>query len=310
MCETINISVVVPLYNKEQSVVKTMECILAQTYPPIEVLIINDGSTDNSPSVVEDFIFRNNLQKTWSLIRKPNGGVSSARNRGIQEAKGDYIAFLDADDYWEPDYLQEQSRMIQDFPNAAMWSVRWCKVFNGSTIFLKVPSCFQRGYVNDFWSNAAHSNIFHVSATIYSQKALLEVNGYDERISMGEDLDVTFRLLLANKGVFNPNYLGLHYVEDAENRAMNRTHPLNKTLAYYVDKYEIERRKDAAFRKFFDSTVLGMLIPYINNRIEIRSIKAIVSKLDMRQQKFMNRVLVLSPRLYNLLSRCYQYIRK
>lgn len=87
MCETINISVVVPLYNKEQSVVKTMECILAQTYPPIEVLIINDGSTDNSPSVVEDFIFRNNLQKTWSLIRKPNGGVSSARNRGFKRQK-------------------------------------------------------------------------------------------------------------------------------------------------------------------------------------------------------------------------------
>lgn len=304
MCETINISVVVPLYNKEQSVVKTMECILAQTYPPIEVLIINDGSTDNSPSVVEDFIFRNNLQKTWSLIRKPNGGVSSARNRGIQEAKGDYIAFLDADDYWEPDYLQEQSRMIQDFPNAAMWSVGWGYLMGEQkTHLVHYPNNY-RGYIENYWTLKKGTNIFCVCVCVFRRNVLLELHGYDERIKYGEDLDVAYRVILNHPVAFNSAILG-YYRQDAENRAMKNTlKPLNYLLPYYIEKYTSYRDKNMEFRRFYDSMCVSMLFPYIinNNNQETKNhIKRILAYIPIKERKLSEILMIKTPKLFSAL---------
>lgn len=269
MCEVINISVVVPLYNKEQSVVKTMECILAQTFSPIEVLIINDGSTDNSASVVEDFIFRNNLQKTWSLIRKPNGGVSSARNRGIQEAKGDYIAFLDADDYWEPNYLQEQSRMIQDFPDAALWSVGWGYLEGEKkTPLVHYPNNY-RGYIENYWTLKKGTNIFFLCVCVFRRNVLLELHGYDERIKYGEDLDVAYRIILNYPVAFNNVILG-YYRQDAENRACATLYVRwEDRLECYMDKYKTYRKENTDFCRFIDKGTANVAAYYLfeeNNR--------------------------------------------
>ena len=109
------ISIVIPLYNKEKSIATTLESVLAQSYTNYEVIVVDDGSTDNSANVVRELV-----NDKIRLISKPNGGVCSARNRGIQEAKSQYVAFLDADDLWEKDYLEEQVKMIADFPVAMM----------------------------------------------------------------------------------------------------------------------------------------------------------------------------------------------
>lgn len=89
------ISVVIPLYNKDKQIAKTLYSVLKQTYPNFEVIVVNDGSTDNSLSEVSKI-----SDSRIRLICQENKGVSAARNRGIQEAKSDYIAFLDADDEW------------------------------------------------------------------------------------------------------------------------------------------------------------------------------------------------------------------
>ena len=97
----ITFSVVIPLYNKGREIARTLGGVAAQTYTPLEVIVVDDGSTDDSARVVEGLDLPG-----VRLIRQPNGGVSAARNRGIAEAKGDYIALLDADDYWKPEYLE------------------------------------------------------------------------------------------------------------------------------------------------------------------------------------------------------------
>jgi len=89
-------SVVIPLYNKERSVKNTIESVLNQTFQDFEVIVVNDGSTDNSLEVVKSF-----NDERIRIINQKNSGVSSARNRGIKEAKYEWIAFLDADDLWE-----------------------------------------------------------------------------------------------------------------------------------------------------------------------------------------------------------------
>src|SRR5690554_4101955 len=105
-------SVIIPLYNKELSITNTVQSVLDQTYQNFEIVIINDGSTDNSIKAVES-IKDNRIR----LIHQENQGVSAARNRGIQEARYNWIAFLDGDDLWEQSHLQEIILMMLKFPD-------------------------------------------------------------------------------------------------------------------------------------------------------------------------------------------------
>src|SRR5690606_18820867 len=104
-------SIVIPLYNKEQSVTNTLQSVLNQTFTEFEVVIVNDGSTDNSVEKVEAF-----NDPRIRLIHQANAGVSAARNKGIKEANYEWIAFLDADDLWMEDHLQVLNQMIQEYP--------------------------------------------------------------------------------------------------------------------------------------------------------------------------------------------------
>lgn len=108
-------SVVIPLYNKERMVEATIRSVLNQTEGNFELIVVNDGSTDRSAQVV-----RSITDGRIRLIDQENGGVSSARNKGIAQARGKYICFLDADDRWYPDFLSEVLALAKQFPSAGM----------------------------------------------------------------------------------------------------------------------------------------------------------------------------------------------
>ena len=109
-------TVVIPLYNKELSIRNTIQTVLNQTYQDFEIVVINDGSTDKGVKIVES-IKDNRIR----LIQQENQGVSAARNRGIKEANYDWIAFLDADDLWEVNHLEEINKMMALFPNEKIY---------------------------------------------------------------------------------------------------------------------------------------------------------------------------------------------
>jgi glycosyltransferase involved in cell wall biosynthesis len=115
------ISVIIPMYNAESTIHNCIESVLKQTYKAeIEIIIVNDGSTDNSKLLVEDII-RNNISKIFiKLINKENGGVSSARNYGIKSAKGEYIALLDSDDEWLSERLDKQINILDSNNNISL----------------------------------------------------------------------------------------------------------------------------------------------------------------------------------------------
>jgi len=110
------ISVVIPMYNASKTIERCLDSVLEQTYLPYEIIIINDGSTDDSRAVVEEYIKRNTSKLNIQLINQKNSGVSSARNRGIKESKGDWIAFLDSDDIWVKNKLEIQTTFIVQLP--------------------------------------------------------------------------------------------------------------------------------------------------------------------------------------------------
>lgn len=105
------VSIITPLYNGERFVRQTIESVLDQTYPRWEMIIVNDGSKDNSEQIALSYAAQNSRIRVFS---QPNGGSASARNHGIREATGRYMVFLDADDYWDNTFLEEQLRFMQD----------------------------------------------------------------------------------------------------------------------------------------------------------------------------------------------------
>lgn len=108
------ISIIVPVYNAEKFIRETMDCVIAQTYPCWELLLVEDGSRDNSVEIIETYI-RDSGEKRIRLICQPeNMGAAKARNRGLQEAKGRYIAYLDADDLWLPEKLEHELAFIRE----------------------------------------------------------------------------------------------------------------------------------------------------------------------------------------------------
>ena len=248
------ISVVIPLYNKERSIVPTIESVLSQTYKDWELIVVDDGSTDRSADVVRDFIHVNDemsradaLNEPLSLnngkirlMHKENGGVCSARNKGIQEAKGEYIALLDGDDLWDKEYLAEQVKMISDFPKAAMWGINFAEINKGKlvrSLRTALPDGY-RGYVeNYFQMNGRISDLFCSSSVIIRKEVFNKLGMFDERIKYAEDTDMWWRIIATCPVAFYDRYM-VFYQWDAENRALCREQRLRYFLPFYIDKYQ------------------------------------------------------------------------
>ncbi len=106
-------SIVIPVHNKEKYIYKTLNSVLNQTYPHFELILVDDGSVDNSGNICDQYALADSRIK---VIHQKNGGVSNARNTGIKAASNNLIAFIDADDFWKEDYLERMSDLIKKFP--------------------------------------------------------------------------------------------------------------------------------------------------------------------------------------------------
>src|SRR4051795_3380132 len=102
------VSVVIPNYNYGRYVRQAVDSVLAQTYPSVEIIVVDDGSSDDSVALLQSY------GSSIKLVAQSNGGVHKARNRGIEESKGEFVAFLDADDWWEPTKLARQMELFAD----------------------------------------------------------------------------------------------------------------------------------------------------------------------------------------------------
>ena len=188
-------SIVIPLFNKEDFIEKTLKSILTQSFEDYEIIIINDGSTDKSEEIVLQF---NNSRIKY--FYKKNEGVSVARNYGIEQSKGNYVAFLDADDLWFPDHLKVLNKLIQNFPNAGLYASRYItRVAEGKYItnkFLKIPKNFA-GIVPDFFYSSLVNRIALTSAVTIPKYILNKTGCFDPNISSGQDLDLWIKIALS-----------------------------------------------------------------------------------------------------------------
>ena len=197
------ISVVIPLYNKEKYIVRAVESALSQGAAVCEVIVVDDGSTDNGPaqlSALEDARVR--------IVRRANGGVSAARNTGIEGASGDFIAFLDADDAWLPGFVGELLALMQAFPQACLYATSYVRVWpDGKRENVYLPESLSHRkcqLVGDPFRSWSRSAFFFTSSLCARRDVLLEQHiRFPVGESQGEDQDVIFRLLEAGELAFS-----------------------------------------------------------------------------------------------------------
>lgn len=193
------VSVIIPTYNAACWIVETVRSVQQQTYPHIEILIIDDGSTDDTVQVV--IALEDSRLQVYCLA---HAGVSIARNHGIQQASGAFIAFLDADDLWQKDMLTDHVSALQKNPSADV-SYCWTSFIDEASRHLgRLPACH---YTGNVYHKLVIKSFFGNGGTLVVRRSAIEKTGYfDHRLSYGEDFDYWLRLAKHSHFVVVPQY--------------------------------------------------------------------------------------------------------
>jgi glycosyltransferase involved in cell wall biosynthesis len=182
------VSVVIPAYNAAWCIQKALDSVLAQSFRDFELLVVDDGSTDDTKAVLAAY------SDAIRIVRKPNGGLSSARNAGIREARAALVAFLDADDWWLPDKLSRQVALMHQRPDLGFTS---CAALvqdpEGRLINVWADAKWEGSFlVHLFGSNAG---VAGSGSAVIARRTLLEQSGgFDESLRSLEDIDMWMRL--------------------------------------------------------------------------------------------------------------------
>lgn len=211
--EEVFFSVIIPLFNKEKSISSTIISVLNQTYNNFELIIVNDGSNDNSLEIAKSF-----KDKRLKILEQTNGGVSKARNTGIKAARYKYIIPLDADDLFLPGALDEFVYLIQNFQKGNVFATI------GETDRRKIPSKFNRYYVKDHFLSSAilmakyNAELMMTGIVVINRKCFDVCGFYNENITHGEDIDLWNRLKDQCK-IVKSEVVTMIYRLNVENRA-------------------------------------------------------------------------------------------
>lgn len=211
-------SVVIPLYNKEHYIEKTIKSVLNQTFQDFEVIVVNDGSTDSSLDVAQTI-----KSDKVKIISQKNAGVAVARNTGIEHAYAKYIAFLDADDEWHPEYLQTIDALTEKFPTSDMFVTAYrirmgSGKYHYSARLSNEPICL-KSYWNTF-KNAY--DIVWTSATVIDKNAIIKAGMFTPGEKIGQDLDLWARVAKNNPKVAYSPRICVDYNRGAEQNARTR----------------------------------------------------------------------------------------
>mgnify|MGYP001021150900 CR=1 FL=1 len=220
------ISIVIPLYNKAPHIADALNSVLNQTFQDYEVIVIDDGSIDGGAEIVKKY-----NDGRIQLIRQDNRGVSAARNRGVEVARADLVAFLDADDEWSSNHLEVIMRLKSKYPEAGAYATAYLKRKGG--IFQ--PASFPRsempkkpweGLISNYFRTSSRGDTLISSSTVAVPKAILaKMNGFTPNAWSGEDGDLWGRIALEFPIAFSWDGMGIYNL-DAMNRACKRYDPI------------------------------------------------------------------------------------
>ena len=278
-------SVIIPLYNKAPYVAKAIESVLGQTYRDFEVIVIDDGSTDQSLEVAKTF-----ENKSITIISQPNSGVSTARNNGVKLAKHPYICFLDADDWWHPTFLEEMKRLITDFPDAGIYGSGYYIVKNGQERIapIGVPQGFERGIIDycEVYAKTLCMPLTSISVVI-PKHIFDEEKGFKSQLKFGEDFDLWIRIALKHKVILVNKPLAYYNQDvDVNNRgvAVHKTYSPVNHFIFNLDYLYDNEKNNHRLKILLDKLRVYILLKYRMQRAFPKEYNAEIKKVDFSVQ--------------------------
>lgn len=302
------ISIIVPIYNVGKYLPKCIESILNQTFKNFELILVNDGSTDNSGVVCDDYAKKDTRIK---IIHKSNGGVSSARNAGLYVAKGEYIGFVDPDDYIDKNMYEKLYRLCID-NNSDIAICRFNREINGKIQNKESTEEIIELNNMEAMNELFKGNLYRFSLCnkLFSKKCFNDVLFPEERIH--EDLSTTYKLFANSKRAVYINYCGYIYVR-RENSILTSTYNEKRLQAFiawdeiieFIDKnyYEIIEQVIATFTYWCVDNILYIL-NQVNNSKKKNNYLNIIQKYTTKYYIYIKRNNILS-RSYKLRIRIF-----
>lgn len=227
MSEYPAVSVVIPLYNKGPHIARALNSVLAQTFQDFEVIVVDDGSTDDGAEVVRKFD-----DPRIRLIHQENQGVSAARNVGVEASRGELVAFLDADDEWLPRHLEIIDELRYNHPHAGIYATG-CKMQRSTGIEVRIDyKCIPKGpwmglIPSYFLSSAIGKCPVNSSVMVIPKSIYVDVGGCPDGVEWGEDADLWGKIALKYPIAFSWEQGAIYHL-GAENRACKKTLSLDK----------------------------------------------------------------------------------
>ncbi len=292
-------TVVIPLYNKERHIGRAIESVISQTYQNFEIIVVDDGSIDNS---VKDVIRIKEKDSRVRLIKQQNSGVSSARNRGIEEAKFEYIGFLDADDMWRPNFLESIKKIIEEYPKAGAYATSY-GINNENGIL--VPSLnfysFEEkwyGIVDDYFKYAIKAPLITASSVVIPKAVFNEIGKFPVGIKRGEDLDMWRRIALKYDIVYL-NEICAIYFHDADNRACKRKSMLIDSIVNHSEDILLQNKELGRYSPYFEEYMIKNIITkarYLIDEGKAKEARKLLNKYKYTKlnKKYLTKMYILS----------------
>ena len=284
------ISIIIPMYNAQDFIAKLLDCLKNQTYKQLEIIIINDGSTDNSLSIVQECSKRDDRIKIISI---PNGGVSNARNLGIKNATGKYITFLDSDDYIELDTYEKFIDKIHQF-NVQVLRSNYIQedtdgnlISNGDLLDLKNSLLDHNLVKGKLLAYIFDGKIPTYTPLIFAEASLIKSLSFRTDIHMMEDLLFCLELFYKCNGLFLFDYKSYHYVVNSSSSSKSRS----KLLRNYNDTLKVVEILENEFN--FDKELFTKIY-YIYSTMLIKYILRTFNENDEFQISYSQMVKMLS----------------
>lgn len=280
-------SVIIPLYNKAPYVSKAIGSVLSQTFADYELVVVDDGSIDDSASIAEKTI---KGHANCHLIKQKNAGVSMARNNGEAVSKGDYLCFLDADDWWEPTFLEEMNLFIAEFPEAGIYGSNYTIVNETKSktrmANVGVDDGFVKGYINycQVYAQTLYMPLW-TGAVCIPRKVFVEMCGFPKSIKLGEDFLLWIRIALKYKVAFLNKPLS-NYNQDVEgaNRGVGRLHKPKEHMLWNVEFLSKEEKINSDYKQMIDNLRTYELWQYYLSKLYHVAAKRELQKVDWQRQ--------------------------
>lgn len=239
-------SVIIPLYNKANFIEACLRSVLNQKFTNFEIIVVNDGSTDESLHVAKR-IEDDRIQ----LVSQKNKGAAAARNYGVDLANSKWIAFLDADDYWKKNHLSNMYSAIENFPNQLVFTCRLSRQFPNNKVILAEYNfkMLHTTLLLPYFANSVKSDLLNTSGVVVNKEFFNQIGRFNERIYSGQDTDLFIRIGLATDIVFIPKS-SFVYNQNSENNISIT--PRFKERLMLLDKYEENAKENYHLKKYLD----------------------------------------------------------